>query len=162
MTRRWLVLTTLLLGGSCDDPGDTFLDVTYDPCQPLVVAPAADTTPEELAGIDEAIAMWNQVADTQLTREDIPGAARVPIAFESAPLAFYGVYQDESGDILINRRLTDPQGRAVTIAHELGHAMGLWHVPSGLRVSVMNAPNLTIVPTPADAASLVTTWGACQ
>lgn len=156
-----LTLVFLALVGSCAAPGDDVLEITYDVCEPTVIVPAADATPDELASIDAAIAMWNESSETRLTREDLPGAQRIPVRFEEAALAFYGVYEDEVGEVVINRLLTDPHHRAVTIAHELGHAFGLWHVDRQERVSVMNRANLEVEPTAADADALVATWGAC-
>jgi hypothetical protein len=143
-----------VLAAACAEPDPT-IDVRFDPCAALVLVPAADATAAELASIDDAIAMWNAAAGTQLTRTPAPGVAAVPIGFEPAALAFLGVYDDESGVILVNRNLTDRRERAITIAHELGHAFGLWHVPRDVRPSVMNAPNVTTAPTPADAAALI-------
>jgi predicted Zn-dependent protease len=69
------------------------------------------------------------------------------------------VYDDETGIIYVNDGLTDPDQLAIVIAHELGHAFGLPHVPG--HDSVMIKGNLTLVPTAADAASLAARWGAC-
>ena len=52
--------------------------------------------------------------------------------------------------------------QAVTIAHEIGHAFGLAHVPAGERASVMNPGNLNIEPNADDAATLALRWGACR
>ncbi len=48
---------------------------------------------------------------------------------------------------------------AVTIAHEIGHAFGLVHVPAGQRTSVMNPNNLVIEPTAEDVDTLAMRWG---
>jgi hypothetical protein len=61
--------------------------------------------------------------------------------------------------VLVNRALTVASERAITIAHEVGHAMGLPHVDG--RPSLMNPGNLTLEPQPGDAAALVELWGAC-
>lgn len=156
---KLLALPALLLG--CADVGDTLLDITYDPCAPLVLAPRADTTEEELASIDDAIAMWRAVGLEGLTREPVEGAPWILIGFDRAPMSFYGVYQDEYGDILINREMTDRRERAITIAHELGHAFGLWHVSRGERISVMNAPNLEVEPTAEDVDAVAAVWPSC-
>ena len=50
---------------------------------------------------------------------------------------------------------------AVTIAHEIGHAFGLVHVPADQRTSVMNPNNLVVEPTAEDVDTLATRWGGC-
>jgi predicted Zn-dependent protease len=47
----------------------------------------------------------------------------------------------------------------VTIAHELGHTFGLWHVHPSTRRSVMNPGNTTITPTERDVDSVRALWG---
>ena len=79
-------------------------------------------------------------------------------------------------------RLTEPSGMALrfdavplspsaraalsadrrVIAHELGHAFGLFHVPASERISLMNPGNLTTPPTTADQAALAALWGSCD
>ncbi len=104
---------------------------------------------------------WNEVAGTRLTLEDVAGAARLPVEFEEAAPAFFGIYLDEEGRVVINRRLTEPHGRAVTIAHEMGHAFGLVHLEPETDISVMNPANLEVEPTPEDAGRLAEIWGRC-
>lgn len=153
------VLTAALLAGCSPGEGDTTIDIVFDPCQPIQLAPAADATDDELATIDQAVALWKQVAAVELSRDPSePGAAVLPITFEDAPGAFRGVYEDEVGVVYVNRRL-GPTGRAITLAHELGHAFGLLHLDS--EDSVMNPANLVIEPLPADADRLSELWGQC-
>lgn len=150
--------------GGChfDDPGDTHFDVTFDPCAPVVLVPAADASEAEIEGIRAAIDMWHAVVPVKLQLEDLADARRLPIVFEDAPLLYYGLYEDETGRILINRRLTDDLARAVTIAHELGHAFGLYHVSPEERPSVMNNGNLEIPPTLIDAQQILSLYEDCS
>lgn len=140
------------------------MEVTYDPCT-VVITPAADVTPEQLRGIDGAIAIWNDAAGLRLVRasgEIDAGAEALPIRFEAAAAAFRGVYLDEEGVVLVNSRIEDDGARAITIAHELGHAFGLWHVDPDEAASLMNPGNLEIFPTPADVAAVRALWGTCD
>ena len=98
--------------------------------------------------------------ESGLTRDDHGDAQRLPISFEKAMPAFYGVYRDDEGAIVINRLLVEPRARAVVIAHELGHAFGLWHQEA--RRSVMRAGNTELPPSPGDAVLVEALWGACD
>lgn len=154
------MLASLVVIG-CAGGGDDVLDVTFDACRPVVLVPAADTAADELAGIEAALAMWARWGFDGPTLEPIPDAPRLPIVFADAAPAFRGVYEDEAGIIYVNRRLTEPRARGVTIAHELGHAFGLWHVPADARASVMNPGNIVIEPDAVDAADVAAIWGDC-
>jgi hypothetical protein len=161
-TGPWVA--ALLLGGqmACGlMPQDTDIDITYDPCASLWVDAAADATAAERLSIDDAIEMWNQTGSTRLLRDGNDGEPRLVVLFEKAPLAYYGLYRDEVGDIVINRHLWDRWVRALTIAHELGHAFGLTHVDKGTRTSVMNPGNDPGRPTDQDAEALGRLWGRC-
>ncbi len=136
------------------------MNIVYDSCQPIIIdAPSATLT--ELASIDEAARMWNDVLDSELVRNDLTDAPRLPLHFESAALAFYGLYDDERGVITINAGIKKDSERAITIAHEIGHAFGLWHVPKDQRPSVMNDNNLTVTPTTQDVRDVQALWGDC-
>lgn len=131
--------------------------LTFDPCNPTTItAPAA--TSDQVASIDAAIAMWHMRGVAGLARGD---ATQVAVEFRDATDAIYGFYDDTTATVYVNTRVDDPERRAITIAHELGHALGLVHIPLDERASVMNPGNLTIAPTADDSAALVALWGSC-
>jgi hypothetical protein len=149
-----------VLSHGCLSASDDTIDVTFDPCT-VAVAPGSDTAPAEIDAIDRGLQLWNGSANLTLTRwagEDQP---RVVVRFEEGPLAFRGVYDDERGVVIVNRRLSEPHERAVTVAHELGHAFGLPHVDVSSRRSLMNPGNVAIEPTAEDVTELRSRWGAC-
>jgi hypothetical protein len=127
----------------------------FDACQPLqLITPNASAA--ELASIDEAAAMWHALGVLAPPRE--AADAGVPITFDKGPPFLYGIY--DGTKISINLLLED-EPRAIVIAHEVGHALGLLHVPIEERHSVMNPGNLTIAPTAEDRDAIFTLWGAC-
>jgi hypothetical protein len=135
--------------------------IHYDPCKPLVLVPAADARPEEVASTREAAAMWNALGLTRMSLEEVDGAEHIPVVFRDAPDAFRGIYEEQRGDVAVNRRLGDARQRAVVIAHELGHAVSLHHVDPSVRVSVMNPANLDVAPTGDDGSAMADAWGRC-
>lgn len=147
-----------LLGGCAAGDGDRVLEVVHDACEPLHLV-ASGATDEERASIDEASEMWNALGQTRLTTATTRGARTLEVRFETAAAVFHGLYDDERGVIYVNHRLEDPRERAITIAHELGHALGLWHETD--RDSVMNPANLTLAPNAEDGAELEGLWGRC-
>lgn len=126
-----------------------------------MVALDAEVTAEQVESVASAITMWNGLGVTSLTLESRPGSAMVPVRFKAAPAAFHGVFDPELGEVLINTELSDPAQRAVVVAHELGHGMGLPHITESTRRSVMNPGNLTESPTRADAEALAAQWNHC-
>ncbi len=143
-------------------PTDHTIDIVHDPCEPLVLHPSADATEAERDSISAAMTLWREKAAARLTMDEVPGAMHLEIRFESAALAFYGLYDDEAGIIFVNSELEDPDDRAVTITHEIGHSFGLVHVDRGERSSVMNPANLDVLPTPEDVEALSGIWGPCE
>lgn len=135
------------------------MDVVYDPCAGLVVsAPAGNA--EQLSNLETALSLWTSVLGVQLSAVDVPGWARVEVAFADAPEAMRGVYDDERGLVFVNSRLKNPASMSITIAHELGHAFGMWHVNG--RKSVMNPGNLKTHPTVEDALKVQELWPSCS
>ncbi len=135
------------------------MDITYDPCG-VVVQPAAESRPEQIENLAHALALWNEAADLRLAQTGAPTLPRLLVRFEPAAVAFRGVYEDEIGIAIVNSKL-NTEAQTITIAHELGHAFGLWHVDASERRSLMNPGNIQIAPTSSDAAELRALWGAC-
>ena len=134
--------------------------IAFDACAPLTLVPDASLTDAQAAGIDAAIALWNQRAGTRLARSGSQEISGLPIHFQAAAPPFHGLYDAPRGQVFIN---TDLAGEAltITIAHEVGHAFGLSHVSAGQRTSVMNPNNLVVEPTPEDIDTLAMRWGVC-
>jgi hypothetical protein len=156
-----LFAAVLSLSACGKPPGADTIDTVFDACEPLVVQLEDDVLAVRRDSVVEAIGMWNSKAGTQLTLDAVEGAPVLPLRFEEAAAAFHGFYDDEKAEIWINTRLTDDAERRVTIAHELGHAFGLYHVPPNERKSIMNNGNLQTGIVPADVEALQAEWGAC-
>jgi hypothetical protein len=159
------ILSLALIGGCAGGSQDTTLEIVNDVCEPTTIIAPADASDEQLASIDGAIAMWAHLGFDRVARGDgaaLIGGQQIPIVFDDAAEFFHGLYDDEHGVVYINRALSDDRELAITVAHELGHAFGLWHVDRGTRSSVMNPDNLAVEPNDGDAAELVALWGACR
>lgn len=162
----------LLVGGlasGCGEAGDTEIDVVYDPCQRLTLAPTSELADDERRSLKSAADMWREAAGLDLhiaedtSEQDAQEDADPTIAihFKSGPGMIHGYYEDTSGEVVINRELTGDRAREVTIAHELGHAFGLHHVDRSTRRSLMNKGNLETGVTEADIAVLHDRWDQC-
>lgn len=159
MSLRLCVLCWSLSIFACGAPQPVGPAIVFSPCGPVHLAPGDDTTANERQSIVTAISLWQQVGVWALTLgapNDTIEAA-VPVQFKNASPLFHGVYEPSSGVVSINRQLTGTE-REVTVAHELGHALGLPHVDHALRSSVMNPANLTVLPTAEDQAELQRLW----
>jgi hypothetical protein len=152
-------IASLASGACAGGPDDDVLDIVYDPCTGFRFVPASDATPEQLTAIADGAALWHRVLATVEAGDLAVPEPTIPIRFEDAAPAFRGIYLDETGEVVINRGL-ELDRMTITIAHELGHAFGLWHVDD--RVSVMNEGNITVVPDAADADAVVALWPSCR
>jgi hypothetical protein len=157
-----LILVVAL--AACSTSSDATTATThFDVCTAILVD-APEATTEQLASLDDAIAMWNANGVAHLARAGLgdAGEPQLTLRFQRAAGNIFGLYDGVGAVIYVNLVLTDGRERAVTIAHELGHAFGLEHVSADARASVMNPGNLTQVPDEADAATLRTLWGSCR
>jgi hypothetical protein len=133
--------------------------IFFDPCLPLRVAAPGDCSSSQRDSVSSGLDMWNRVAHTDLELDEEPGVPTIPVQFQHAAKAFFGLY--EAGVIYVNSGIADDHARAVTVAHELGHAFGLVHVNKSVRLSVMNVNNYTIEPNEGDVEALTHIWGVC-
>lgn len=150
----------LLSLAACGDPPDNPDPVLYDPCSAVIVPEAAE--PAELASVGEAVAIWNRALGGRMRVAELPEPGSIPVRFRDAAPLFLGFYDDEGGAVLVNRRLGEDRARAVTVAHELGHAFGLAHVERDRRASIMNPANVDTEPTAEDVLALEARWGGCR
>ena len=152
----------LFLAVGCGDGGASQSDdqVLFDACAPLPLVADAEVTEAQAAGIRAAIALWNERAGTRLTLAVDRGEPGLPIHFQAAAPPFHGLYDAPTGQVFINTDLAG-EALAITIAHEVGHAFGLSHVPAGQYTSVMNPNNLVVEPTAEDKDTLAMRWGVC-
>jgi hypothetical protein len=148
-----------LLAAACGGSADHTIDLVFDPCEPLSIG-TDSTALADRESIEEATQLWNELAGTQLSiAESGPGA--VAVNFEEAAPAHLGLYDDERGIIFVNRSLEGGRALTITIAHEVGHAMGLTHVEGSERRSVMVPGNTDTPPGESDREALVAIWGEC-
>jgi len=159
----WLSLCLCSAVPSCANPPPAGDAVRFDPCQALSLVVDAGISDDQAAGIRAGIALWNQDAHAHLSLVVGPApaaATTLPVWFQAAAALSHGFYDPQSGAIFINN---DLQGmtRAITLAHEVGHAFGLVHVAPEQRPSIMNPGNLDTVPTAQDISALAALWGPC-
>ncbi|HMF43853.1 MAG TPA: hypothetical protein VKQ32_24430 [Polyangia bacterium] len=164
---RTIPLVTTLLScavlagcGAAGGPDESGPPVTFDACAPLQVVADPAISDVEAGGITAGIAFWNTRAGTRLTLGGDPTLPGLPLHFQAAAPPFHGLYDAPSGQVFINTDLSG-EALAVTIAHEIGHAFGLVHIPADQRASVMNPNNLVVEPTAEDVDTLAMRWGVC-
>jgi hypothetical protein len=148
---------------ACSDPQASEGAGAHDACAPLAIARAA-ATPAEQAGVDGALALWRDhgVSAFDAAPAGAKPGATIDVEFADAAATFHGVYDPAADRVLINRDLTDPATVAIVVAHELGHAFGLVHIPPATRLSLMNPGNLVTPPTDADQQAVEALWGHCR
>ena len=158
MSIRYFFLSASLAFIGCGSPDDT-IDIVFDPCQPLTVATdSSDLRVRQ--SIEEAAALWNELAGTRLSFAE---TGSITVGLKPAPPAYFGLYDDERGVIIINENIADDRARTITLAHEVGHAMGLVHVKKDSeRRSVMVPGNTETPPGDFDLQTLTAIWGACS
>ncbi len=158
---RWELLVSALLVAACGSADE--ISTVYDPCSPLTLSIAPDLGADERRGVDEAIALWTAVIPTRITVGTGPQAPDVlPVRFVTGEGMLRATYWDSAGVIEIGRDRLDPATYGIALAHELGHAFGLFHVDAGDRASVMNVGNLVVPPGATEAAELRALWPACD
>ncbi len=156
MNKLILSLAAALLQG-CGAGVSPAGEIFYDPCEAVVVVPSEGATAAQLEGITAAIGLWSKVDVKSLTLESAPGRQHVRIYFKDALSIFHGIYEPSNGEVRINNSMTN-RALDITVAHELGHAIGLPHVALSERNSVMNPSNETTPPTGDDAKQLRERW----
>lgn len=143
--------------------GDPSVETTFDPCSDLTIVAAAGTTAAELESIDEAVLVWGAVlpVDIEVAASTGAPAGALTIHFDSGDTFYRALYFDAIGAIHISREHLAPGDHPLAIAHELGHAFGLLHVPPDERESLMNVGNLEVPATEADAGAVRALWSSC-
>lgn len=151
-------MSAALVGACASNEGSTTIEVTHDACAPLSLV-AEQPTELQAAVLQGGQDLWTDRGAPALGRR---AGAALEVRFEPASPAFRGFYDDREGVIYVNSELTDRRVLSIVVAHELGHAFGLHHVPEGERPSLMNPGNISTPPTVEDQAEIEALWGACQ
>jgi hypothetical protein len=157
-----LGLSALLAIGCGAPPQEAGETIVFDACAPTLLRLSPEASPADHEAVTAALALWQTAGGPPL---GVASAAEplfeqvLPIGFQPAAPLFYGLYRPARGDILINSQLARPEARAITIAHEIGHAFGLPHV-SGHR-SLMNPGNLQVPPSGEEARLIFQRSGTC-
>lgn len=151
-----MVLAIALFGACTSGEEAVTIEQTVDACAPLALV-SSEPTELQRAGMEGAQALWRDRGAPALGRR---AGATMEVRFDEAAAAFYGLYDDHEGVIYVNRGIEVEAVLSIVIAHELGHAFGLYHVTD--RISVMNPGNLATTPTEADQLAVQAIWGPCN
>lgn len=156
--------TAIALTLFCACTSDSTIAITFDPCSPLSIVPDPQSETREVEAIEEALAYWEDVLPVRAqVGEPAPAQeGELAILFEGGDTFYRALYLDKRGEIAISREALVPEDYSLAIAHELGHAFGLFHVPLDQRPSVMNVGNLEVAPTEEDAREVSDLWEACS
>jgi hypothetical protein len=156
--QQWVIaaVAALCACGTSDAPGT--IELTHDACSPMSLVADAPTELQS-AALKGGQDLWLDRGAPDLGRR---AGETIEVRFEPSSPAFRGLYDDQTGIIYINSEIKDPAVLSIVVAHELGHAFGLPHVPADERASLMNPGNISTPPTAEDQAALAELWGTCQ
>lgn len=159
MVRRVVVLALCAAGCGSEDE----IAIVYDPCSSLTVAVAGEPSAAERSGVEHAVELWSAALPAQLAIGAGPRAPDVLLVrfVGGDDVSYRAMYWDAQGVIEIHRERLAPSTYGVALAHEMGHAFGLFHVAAEERASIMNVGNVEIGPTPEDAAEVRALWPSC-
>ncbi|MFZ9886247.1 MAG: hypothetical protein ACO3JL_01990 [Myxococcota bacterium] len=155
-------MVLVLNGCANEEEGREPIDIVFDPCSPLQIR-VESATASQRADIQSGLAQWEREAGAQLEVTSSPDGDTpvVPVILDRAPHAFHGHYADEDGVVYLNEDLRGTE-LSITMAHEIGHVFGLYHVPREEGASVMNPGNLVHTVQSIDVDALRELWGACD
>lgn len=158
-----MCLMVAAVSTSCGEPDHhATIETVFNPCEPLVVEPHPGLSDQEVASVELGLQYWRDAAGLELSTTSGAANAQMRVRFEEGAGFVHGFYDDQAAEVIINRNLSGQRARAVTLAHELGHAFGLYHVAADRRRSLMNPGNLDTVVTSEDVAALMARWDQCR
>ena len=145
--------------GGCSDPT---LATRFDACAPTEIVLPESLAPAVASAIADGVRFWSEPLSMPwtTTAAATTGASSIPLRFIDTGL-FYGRYDDLAPAIILSSGVTDPARLSIVVAHEVGHALGLYHRSPDARVSVMNPGNVNVAPNAEDLAEITAIWGAC-